>query len=196
MRMRIIFGKGVFAVQQKETIKQRFTNSLFEYFAWVPVGVSLFVCIALFFARSIVVSGHSMQPTLQNGDLMLTSGLFYEPSRGDVVVLNKETFFYGQPIVKRVIAVAGDNIDINFQTGEVWLNGTLLDEPYIAEPTYTNEGMPFPQTVPKGCVFVMGDNRNHSDDSRHPNLGMVDTRYIIGRVCVVLPFGKLFEELG
>lgn len=180
-------------MEHRRAIKRRFTSGLFEYLAWAPIGICLFVCVALLLVRSMIVSGHSMQPTLQNGDLMLTSRLFYEPERGDIIVLQKEGFFDGQPIVKRVIAVGGDSIDIHFETGEVFLNGELLDEPYIAEPTYKNEGTVFPQNIPEGCVFVMGDNRNQSDDSRHPDLGIVDARQIIGKVYVVLPLGKILE---
>ncbi len=193
--MRIIMGKACYSVRHKRAVKRRYTNILYEYFVLVPIGVSLFVCAALLLMRPIFVSGHSMQPTLWDGDLMVASDLFYTPARGDIVVLNKESFFDGSPIVKRVIAVEGDSIDIDFQSGEVHLNGELLNEPYIAEPTYTEEGTVFPQTVPEGCIFVMGDNRNHSDDSRTPELGMVDTRCVIGKVYAVIPIGKLYESI-
>ncbi len=173
----------------------RFSSSLYDCFAWIPAGMSLFCCIALLAVRLMAVSGSSMWPTLHHGDLMITSNLFYEPARGDIVVLNKQGFFNSQPVVKRVIAVGGDEIDIRFDAGEVWLNGILLDEPYIAAPTTRNEGLGFPQTVPDGCIFVMGDNRPHSDDSRDPNLGMVDTRCVIGRVYAVLPSGQMLEKM-
>lgn len=173
--------------------KKRYSSSLYDAFAWIPRGMSLFCCIALLFARLIVVSGSSMWPTLHNGDLMLTSNLFYTPAHDDIIVLNKPDFFNNNPIVKRVIGVGGDEIYIDFEQGQVWRNGELLEETYIAEPTTKPEGMTFPQTVPENCIFVMGDNRNHSDDSRDPALGMVDSRYIIGKVHIVLPIGQFTE---
>lgn len=192
--MRIIAGRERIAVQEKKPAR-RFASDLYDTFAWLAVAMSVFVAAALLAVRLMIVDGHSMEPTLHHGDVMVTSNLGFTPARGDIVVLNNERFYYGQPIVKRVIALAGDEIDIDFDAGEVYLNGELLLEDYIAEPTHKQEGLAFPQTVPEGCVFVMGDNRNHSDDSRHPELGMVDTRYIIGKVRAVLPVGTLAEKL-
>lgn len=174
---------------------KRFSSSLYDYFAWIPTGLSLFCCIALLILRLMVVSGNSMLPTLHNGDLLLTSKLFYTPARGDIIVLSKKSFFDERPIVKRIIAAEGDEINIDFVQGLVWVNGELLDEPYIAEPTTLPEGMTFPQTVPENCVFVMGDNRNRSEDSRDPALGMVDERHIIGKVRAVLPTGQLIDTM-
>ena len=109
-------------------------------------------------------------------------------------VLRKEGFYNDQPIVKRIIATGGDTIDIDPVTGDVLVNGEVLDEPYIAEKINTLEkmgDMTYPQTVPEGCVFVMGDNRNYSTDSRWSQLGMVDERYILGHVLsVVYPFSE------
>lgn len=122
--------------------------------------------------------------------MMIVSDLGYNPKRGDVIVVNKETFSIG-PIVKRVIAVGGDTVDINFATGEVFVNGEVLDEPYINEPTYTAEGTEFPLTVPEGQLFLLGDNRNGSSDSRDPRIGLVDERYVIGHVlAVIFPFSS------
>jgi len=161
--------------------ESRFSSCLYECFSWVPVALSLLVCAALLALRPMAVSGRSMEPTLQNGDLMVVSAAACQPVRGDIIVLNKESFYHGQPIVKRVIAVEGDLVDIDFARGVVYLNGEALAEPYIREPTHTDEGTEFPLTVPEGCIFVMGDNRNESDDSRNPALGPVDTRNVIGR---------------
>ena len=142
--------------------------------------------------RLIGVDGTSMYPTLEDHNIMLTSNWGYHPARGDIVVLNKESFWNGLPIVKRIIAVGGDEVDIDFEAGEVTVNGETLYEPYIAEPTFKREDMEFPQTVPEGCVFVMGDNRNWSTDSRNSALGMVDERYILGHVLTIAyPFDKI-----
>ena len=89
---------------------------------------------------------------------------------------------YGDPLVKRVIGIEGDTIDIDFQNGIVYLNGEALEEPYTAEPTYLQESVTFPVTVPEGCLFVMGDNRNHSTDSRDDRVGFVDERDVLGRL--------------
>ena len=112
---------------------------------------------------------------------MLVSNVGYTPEKGDVVVLTKDSFL-PVPIVKRVIATEGDTVDINFETGEVSVNGVVQDEPYIAEETFTVFDVDFPQTVPENCIFVLGDNRNNSTDSRYSGLGMVDTRYLLGKV--------------
>lgn len=163
-----------------------------EAYEWVQALVCSVLAVVLLFtfgARLIGVDGHSMVPTLQDGDrlLVLNSMLCggYEP--GDIVVLRKESFL-PTPIVKRVIAVEGQVVDIDFGSGTVFVDGTPLREDYINERTYTPEGTEFPLTVPEGCVFVMGDNRNHSTDSRSAQLGTIDQRYIIGRaVFLALP---------
>ena len=105
---------------------------------------------------------------------------------GDIVIIRKESFKDGEPIVKRVIATEGQTVDIDFTAGAVYVDGQLLEEDYIRQPTYLEEGLEFPVTVPEGCVFVMGDNRNDSDDSRDPELGPVDTRQILGRAVFLL----------
>ena len=106
---------------------------------------------------------------------------------GDIVIAHKETFD-SKPIVKRVIATAGQTVDIDFNLGQVYVDGELLDEDYINDYTYREEGTVFPLTVPEGEVFLMGDNRNHSNDSRDSSLGTVDTRLLIGKaVFLVFP---------
>ena len=156
-----------------------------ELYEWVQALVcSVLVVVVLFTfgARLIGVDGHSMVPTLQHGDRMvvLNSMLYHDYKYGDVVVLRKDTFL-SEPIVKRVIATAGQTVDIDFAAGAVYVDGAALSEPYTREPTFKDEGMTFPLTVPEGCLFVMGDNRNNSDDSRDPDLGPVDVRGVIGR---------------
>ena len=163
-----------------------------EAYEWVQALVCSVLAVVLLFtfgARLIGVDGHSMVPTLQHGDrlLVLNSMLCggYEP--GNIVVLRKESFL-PTPIVKRVIATAGQAVDIDFGSGVVYVDGRRLHEDYINELTFTAEGTEFPLTVPEGCVFVMGDNRNHSTDSRSAQLGTIDQRYIIGRaVFLALP---------
>ena len=174
------------AEPQKEKSRSR---ELYEWVQALVCSVLAVVVVFTFGIRLIGVDGHSMLPTLQDGDrlLVLNSMLCgsYEP--GDIVVLRKESFL-PTPIVKRVIAVEGQVVDIDFASGTVFVDGKPLQEAYINERTFTEEGTVFPLTVPEGSVFVMGDNRNHSTDSRDARLGTIDRRYIIGRaVFLALP---------
>ena len=163
-------------------------RDLYDWVQALVCSVLAVVVVFTFVIRLIGVDGHSMVPSLQDGDrlLVLNSMLYGDYQYGDVVVLRKESFLE-EPIVKRVIATEGQIVDIDFLTGSVYVDGVLLKEDYINELTFTEEGMAFPLVVPEGSIFVMGDNRNHSNDSRDSRLGTVDTRYVIGRA-VLLAF--------
>ena len=162
-------------------------RDLYEWTQALVCSVLAVVLLFTFVVRLIGVDGHSMVPTLQDGDrlLVLTSLLDNDYQYGDIVVLRKESFME-EPIVKRVIAVEGQTVDIDFASGVVYVDDQPLEEPYINEPTYVEEGTQFPLTVPEGSIFVMGDNRNHSSDSRSSDLGTVDTRYVIGKAVFLL----------
>ena len=154
------------------------------------IYVSVIIIVFLLLFRIIVVSGDSMNSTLIDGDyLLLISNSFYrEPEQGDIVVVSKQEHDGGTPIVKRVIAVEGQIVDIDFEKGIVYVDGVALDEPYVNTPTNRQEGMAFPLLVEEGCYFVLGDNRNNSKDSRHPNIGLVDRREILGKaILLILP---------
>ena len=170
--------------EKKQTKPDR---GLYEWTQALVCSVLTVVLLFTFVARLIGVDGHSMVPTLQNGDrlLVVSPMLTDDYRRGDIVVLRKQSFL-SEPIVKRVIATGGETVDIDFSTGTVYVDGEALEEPYIAELTFEQEGMQFPLTVPEGSVFVMGDNRNHSNDSRDYRLGTVDERYIIGKAVFLL----------
>ena len=133
--------------------------------------------------RVIVVSGSSMRSTLVDGDYLLLFGnlLYGDPEDGDIVVISKESFDDGKPLVKRVIAAQGQIVDIDFDSGIVFVDGQALDEPYINTPTNLPEGVSFPLLVEDNCYFVMGDNRNNSRDSRSPEIGQIDRREILGK---------------
>ena len=151
--------------------------------------MAVFVLLFTFVARIIVVSGPSMENTLFGRDLILVWSLGYTPKQGDVVVLTQESY-QEDSIVKRVIAVEGQRVDIDYGSGTVEVDGVPLKEDYTKErmllPSY-GEGINH-VTVPEGCIFVMGDNRNNSADSRYPDIGVVDTRCVIGRgLAVVFP---------
>ena len=169
-------------MEENEKQKRESGRDLYEWVQALVCSVLVVVVIFTFAIRLIGVDGHSMVPTLQNGDrlLVLNSMLYDDYKYGDIVVLRKDSFLE-DPIVKRVIAVENQTVDIDFSTGSVYVDGVLLKEGYINELTFLEEGTEFPLTVPKGSVFVMGDNRNHSSDSRDSRLGTVDTRYVIGK---------------
>ena len=157
--------------------------------------MAAFVLMFTFVARIIVVSGPSMENTLLGGDLILVWSLGYTPKQGDIVVLTQESY-QEDSIVKRVIAVGGQKVDIDYSTGTVYVDGVPLEEDYTKEkmqfPGYPGYGEGINHvTVPEGCIFVMGDNRNHSADSRYPDIGVVDTRCVIGRgLTVIFPFNR------
>ena len=180
-------------------MEERKTKILKELYTVLHDFVYILAAVTILFVfviRVVSVSGPSMMPTLENKEYVaLLSNMLcrsYEP--GDVVVATVPTFDDARPIVKRVIAVEGQTIDINFGNGEVRVDGELLMESYINELTRTNfpKGMSYPLTVPEGCVFLMGDNRNNSTDSRHADIGCVDTDYILGKVILrIFPFGRI-----
>ena len=182
----------------EEETKQREIpgRDLYEWTQALVGSVLAVVLVFTFLIRLIGVDGHSMVPTLQNGDrlLVLSSLLDHDYEYGDIVVLLEESFLE-EPIVKRVIATEGQTVDIDFEAGIVYVDGEALDEPYINEPTYMEEGTEFPLTVPEGCIFVMGDNRNHSSDSRDSRLGTVDTRCVLGKA-VFLAFPGADDVTG
>ena len=179
-------------LKQSESVEQpeepRAAGS--DLYEWLRSGVSAVLIIVLAFtfaARVMGVEGPSMRQTLQAGDrlLVLNAPLAGRYRQGDVVIARKQTFS-DEPIVKRVIAVGGQTVDIDFDSGAVYVDGVALEEEYVNDRTYTDEGMEFPLTVPEGSVFLMGDNRNMSTDSRSPRIGTVDTRYLIGKAVILL----------
>ncbi len=152
----------------------------------------LLVVMLLFLVvfRVILVTGDSMFTTLWDGDyLLLVSELFCgAPEPGDIVVISKQSFDNGSPIVKRVIATEGQTVDIDFESGTVYVDGKALREPYIHNETTNEEGTVFPLTVAENCIFVLGDNRAVSLDSRSPQIGQIDRREVLGKaICLLIP---------
>ena len=146
--------------------------------------IAAFVIFCLVF-RVIGVEGTSMMPTLHDGDWVAVSGISMNIKKGDIVIIT-QPWERNVPIVKRVVAKGGDTVDIDFALGEVFVNGEKLNEPYIDEPTTLSYDVQFPLTVPEGKVFVMGDNRGDSLDSRSSKIGCIDERYILGKVMIRL----------
>lgn len=163
--------------------------------------VFLLILVMLIFLlpfRLIVVSGDSMYSTLVDGDyLLLLSNLFYhEPDQGDIVVIGKKTFDNGTPIVKRVIAKEGQTVDIDFEKGIVYVDGVALEEDYTFSPTMNHGNVIFPQTVEDNCIFVLGDNRGVSLDSRYPQIGQIDRREILGKALFLFLPGTHYGQLS
>ncbi|MBD5130714.1 MAG: signal peptidase I [Ruminococcaceae bacterium] len=187
---------------EEEEPKKPFSDAL-DWVSSIVYAVAAMLVLNLFFFRSITVSGPSMLDTLEDGDQVIVTNFCYTPKYGDIVVIQANKLkpdtseFWGEPIIKRVIAVEGDTVMINFNRGEVYLNGELLEEDYIKDLTYfrlndswMESGKEY--TVPENCVFVLGDNRPVSNDSRNlPQIGFVDKSFIMGKAFVrVAPSDK------
>lgn len=168
-----------------------FTVNCFEWVDSLVMALVAVVILFTFLFRVVTVDGTSMLPTLYSGDRIVVSSYFYEPKQGDVVVL-KRTIGLTKPIVKRVIALPGQTVDIDYLSGTVSVDGNAIDESAYIENGITHEPMTsetlltFPQTVPAGHIFVLGDNREVSEDSRFEAVGMVDERYILGKAELTL----------
>ncbi|EJX02383.1 Peptidase S26A, signal peptidase I [gut metagenome] len=170
-------------------------KDMLEWYDALVFAVAVLVLVFAFCVRIVVVSGHSMDSTLTEGDRLLVQSTLYKPHHGDVVVVDGYTD-YGKPLVKRVIAVGGDVVDIDPNQGLVYVNGEALKEPYLNDGTTLGTGdTEFPITVPEGTLFLMGDNRQHSTDSRDSSIGCIDERDILGKVLVRLfpieKFGRI-----
>ena len=177
------------AARKKMTKAEREAADRKETYDWIQsIITALILCVVafLFVFRVIDVKGNSMIPTLSEGDKMLVSGLFYQPKQGDVVIFRAERYDPDKALVKRVIATEGQVVNIDFDNGVVYVNDQPIEEEYIADLTHIKEDFMGPWTVPEGCVFVMGDNRNQSTDSRDKRIGNVDRREIVGRAYFVI----------
>lgn len=179
---------------EKSAEKKPFSGAM-EWVNSIVFAVAVMLVLNLFFFRSITVSGDSMNDTLLDNDKVILTSFCYSPSCGDIVVVqadklkNKNTGMYGEPIIKRVIATEGDTVRIDFTAGEVFINDELIEEDYIKDRTHLRSygwmesGVTY--TVPENCVFVMGDNRNVSNDSRNlVDVGFVDESMIMGKAFV------------
>ena len=161
-----------------------------EYLHDIVYVLALILLAFTFCVRVVIVSGSSMFSTLVDGDylLLINRPLCGEFERGDIVVASMDRFRDGEAIVKRVIATEGQTVDIDFREGVVYVDGEALQEDYIFTATHLSEGTEFPLVVQEGCVFLMGDNRMDSRDSRAPEIGQVDERELLGRaVFLMLP---------
>ena len=172
---------------EEEYKKDRTKLEVYDWLQCLVGAIIIGIFIFIFIGRTIGVDGISMMNTLHNGDRVVMSNLFYTPKPGDIIVFQTGyDNFDGSPLVKRVIAIEGQTVEINFECGHVFVDGVLQCEPFIKEPTHAKGQFEGFETVRSGHVFLMGDNRNHSSDSRDSRIGQVDTRMILGEVLFIL----------
>ena len=182
--------------EQKMQAESEWKSNLYDWLQSIVFVIVGCVFVFVFLARIVTVDGSSMYPTLEDKERLIVSNLSKTYRQGDIVVFDAPEFEYPTgPLIKRVIATEGQTVSIDFENGTVSVDGVVQDEPFIAEPTYIQEDYTGPVTVPEGCVYCMGDNRNHSTDSRTASIGCVDTREILGkaywRLFPLKSFGKL-----
>lgn len=168
--------------------KERMIVNIYDFLEAAVSAVVFIALIFIFVCRFLSVEGNSMNPTLSNGDKVIASSTAYEPTYGDIVIVTQPNAF-NEPIIKRVIATGGQTVSIS--NGYVYVDGEKLDEPYTADYTLVLGDAKYPLVIPEGYVFVMGDNRNHSTDSRFNEVGLIEENYILGKVWGRwMPFGK------
>lgn len=169
--------------------KNKSWRFVYDWLDSLIYAILLILLIFAFFFRVVGVNGDSMNPTLQSGDWLTVSAITSEVKTGDIVVITQPNSL-NEPLIKRVIAKGGDTVNIDFIEGTVTVNGKILYEPYIAEKTEISGDYVYPLEIPEGYIFVMGDNRNDSLDSRFRTIGLIDERYVLGVAETrIYPFG-------
>lgn len=171
-------------------------KEILEWVQAIVIALVIAFVIRTFFFTMIKVDGQSMEPTLHHNDRLIVTKFMYKPKQGDIIIL-RPPMYQDTPYVKRIIALPGQEVDIDAEKNIVYVDGVPLDEPYIAEPTATKGNIDYPQIVPENTVFVLGDNRNRSRDSRFRDVGMIPYDAIIGKASIRLwplkDFGSIYK---
>ena len=167
-------------------------ENFYELFESIVIALLVIIVLVVFVFRAVTVDGDSMEPNFHHTDKLLTTNMFYKAEKGDIVVVDKNNIL-GKPVIKRVIATAGDTIKYECATGDVYVNGEKLSEDYIL---LDNSPNPYTEdietTVKEGYIFVMGDNRNHSNDSRNSEIGQINEKNILGKAVLrIYPFNSI-----
>ena len=175
---------------KKQPKNSKTVSNIYDIVSVVVSAVAVIAIVFTFVTRVLVVSGASMNPTLNNGDTVAISSLKRSFDYGDIVIVAQPNAMH-KTLIKRVIAVGGQTVDIDTEKGVVYVDGKALDEKYTLEPTYSRGNPAFPAPVFEGMLFVLGDNRNDSTDSRMRVVGFIDEKYIMGKVIGrIMPFGQ------
>ena len=161
--------------------KQLIVENAYFFISVIGTAFVIIFLIFTFLFRTSQVNGDSMNPNLYNGERVIVKVFAYEPKYGDIVIISQPNAMELN-LVKRVIATAGQTVDIDTEKGVVIVDGVALNEPYTLDMTRVRGDWDYPITVPEGCVFAMGDNRNNSTDSRFNLVGFIQTDYIVGKV--------------
>lgn len=179
-----------------EAAKPSLFSAVFETVETLVLYFSIAIAILLLLFTHSPVVGSSMDSTLKNGDLLIVRRFAYTPENGDIIVCQSENYGLEKPLVKRVIATEGQVVKIDYKAWTVTVDGKTLDEDYITKNTLrdmmNSDYLENEFTVPKNSLFVMGDNRNISVDSRSSEVGFIDTRYVVGKVSFrIFPFTSI-----
>ncbi len=187
-------------IEKNEGKKRSPFRELLSWILTIGIPIAIVLFLNTYVGKLVVVNGTSMYPTLYDKDLLIVQTIAYTPKQGDIVICKTDPngVLGGENVVKRCIAVAGQTVTIDYDSNTVTVDGVVLDEPYLntsygdvmLSGYYENATY----TVPEGCIFVMGDNRNNSTDSRSDNLGMVPVENVIGREVLNIPVGHLIGD--
>ena len=169
----------------------KIANASFDIVKTIIFVFALVSILFTYFIRDANVSGSSMSPALHNGDKVLLTNFNYEPKTGDIIAANAESL-PEKRIIKRVIATEGQSLEIDYSTGKVYVDGILLDEEYTNAITRKSSNeYKFPYIIPENSIFVMGDNRAISLDSRDAKLGLISEDDVIGKAQFIFyPFDR------